>query len=143
MIKGTLVQLSVKCVIWERQRRKLLLIKLTRFLVLGLEHYWSWQFEVRMEVGLCCFKHCLHSVPWIFIFFSHAIPWQGYTHKFEIAEDIFWKDGEPFRILGGDLHYFRVYPEVCFVSVIFLFLLSIQLSIVDIKHHMLVLAQLN
>jgi len=25
---------------------------------------------------------------------------------------MFWKDGEPFRIIGGDLHYFRVHPEV-------------------------------
>ncbi|GFQ02276.1 beta-galactosidase 17 [Phtheirospermum japonicum] len=24
---------------------------------------------------------------------------------------MFWKDGEPFRIIGGDLHYFRVHPE--------------------------------
>lgn len=24
---------------------------------------------------------------------------------------MFWKDGEPFRIIGGDLHYFRVLPE--------------------------------
>ncbi|PIN09321.1 Beta-galactosidase [Handroanthus impetiginosus] len=31
--------------------------------------------------------------------------------KFLIAEDMFWKDGEPFRIIGGDLHYFRVHPE--------------------------------
>ncbi|XP_011072527.1 beta-galactosidase 17 isoform X1 [Sesamum indicum] len=31
--------------------------------------------------------------------------------KFEIAGDMFWKDGEPFRIIGGDLHYFRVHPE--------------------------------
>ncbi|XP_021716454.1 beta-galactosidase 17-like isoform X1 [Chenopodium quinoa] len=31
--------------------------------------------------------------------------------KFEIADDKFWKDGEPFRIIGGDLHYFRVLPE--------------------------------
>ncbi|XP_021754530.1 beta-galactosidase 17-like [Chenopodium quinoa] len=31
--------------------------------------------------------------------------------KFEIADDMFWKDGEPFRIIGGDLHYFRVLPE--------------------------------
>lgn len=36
---------------------------------------------------------------------------KGYTHKFEIADDMFWKDGEPFRIIGGDLHYFRVHPE--------------------------------
>ncbi|KAE8659556.1 Beta-galactosidase 17 [Hibiscus syriacus] len=31
--------------------------------------------------------------------------------KFEIAEDMFWKDGKPFQIIGGDLHYFRVHPE--------------------------------
>ncbi|XWS12074.1 hypothetical protein CRYUN_Cryun37aG0059200 [Craigia yunnanensis] len=31
--------------------------------------------------------------------------------KFEIAEDMFWKDGKPFQIIGGDLHYFRVLPE--------------------------------
>ncbi|XP_051135682.1 beta-galactosidase 17 isoform X2 [Andrographis paniculata] len=24
---------------------------------------------------------------------------------------MFWKDGKPFRIIGGDLHYFRVHPE--------------------------------
>ncbi|XP_042048201.1 beta-galactosidase 17-like [Salvia splendens] len=35
----------------------------------------------------------------------------GHTHKFEIAEDMFWRDGEPLRIIGGDLHYFRVHPE--------------------------------
>ncbi|XP_062156120.1 beta-galactosidase 17 [Alnus glutinosa] len=33
------------------------------------------------------------------------------TRKFEIANDMFWKDGKPFQIIGGDLHYFRVLPE--------------------------------
>ncbi|KAM7480561.1 hypothetical protein LguiA_028774 [Lonicera macranthoides] len=33
------------------------------------------------------------------------------NRKFGIANDMFWKDGEPFRIIGGDLHYFRVLPE--------------------------------
>ncbi|KNA18029.1 hypothetical protein SOVF_074550 [Spinacia oleracea] len=33
------------------------------------------------------------------------------VRKFEIADDMFWKDREPFRIIGGDLHYFRVLPE--------------------------------
>lgn len=32
--------------------------------------------------------------------------------KFEIADDMFWKDGRPFRIIGGDVHYFRTLPEV-------------------------------
>lgn len=34
------------------------------------------------------------------------------NRKFEIANDRFWKDGEPFQIIGGDVHYFRVHPEV-------------------------------
>ncbi|GAB4842544.1 Beta-galactosidase 17 [Ancistrocladus abbreviatus] len=33
------------------------------------------------------------------------------ARKFEIADDMFWRDGEPFQIIGGDLHYFRVLPE--------------------------------
>ncbi|CAL1376535.1 unnamed protein product [Linum trigynum] len=33
------------------------------------------------------------------------------ARTFEIAEDMFWKDGHPFRIIGGDLHYFRTVPE--------------------------------
>lgn len=41
--------------------------------------------------------------------------------KFEIEDDMFRKDGEPFRIIGGDLHYFRILPQV------FLFLLFILL----------------
>ncbi|KAL7140310.1 hypothetical protein ABFS83_09G112700 [Erythranthe nasuta] len=36
---------------------------------------------------------------------------KGGEEKFGIADDMFWKDGEPFRIIGGDLHYFRVHPE--------------------------------
>nr|XP_025887338.1 beta-galactosidase 17 isoform X4 [Solanum lycopersicum] len=35
----------------------------------------------------------------------------GDKNKFEIADDMFWKDGKPFQIIGGDLHYFRVLPE--------------------------------
>ncbi|GLU14323.1 hypothetical protein SLE2022_308990 [Rubroshorea leprosula] len=33
------------------------------------------------------------------------------TRKFEIDDDMFWKDGKPFHIIGGDLHYFRILPE--------------------------------
>lgn len=49
---------------------------------------------------------------------------------------MFWKDGEPFRIIGGDLHYFRVHPQVasdvilmeidCFL--IFFLLLNLSLN---------------
>ncbi|XP_050232646.1 beta-galactosidase 17 isoform X2 [Mercurialis annua] len=31
--------------------------------------------------------------------------------SFEINEDMFWRDGETFRIIGGDLHYFRILPQ--------------------------------
>ncbi|KAG9455716.1 hypothetical protein H6P81_000224 [Aristolochia fimbriata] len=31
--------------------------------------------------------------------------------RFEIYGDEFWKDGQPFQIIGGDLHYFRVVPQ--------------------------------
>ncbi|KAF9685142.1 hypothetical protein SADUNF_Sadunf03G0023700 [Salix dunnii] len=39
--------------------------------------------------------------------------------SFEIDDDKFWKDGEPFRIIGGDLHYFRVLPQAFFYLFIF------------------------
>ncbi|EEF34963.1 beta-galactosidase, putative [Ricinus communis] len=31
--------------------------------------------------------------------------------SFEINDDMFWRDGKPFRIIGGDLHYFRILPQ--------------------------------
>ncbi|KAJ0985530.1 hypothetical protein J5N97_003886 [Dioscorea zingiberensis] len=43
--------------------------------------------------------HRLHSNP------------KGGDRRFWIADDKFWKDGEPFQIIGGDLHYFRVVPQ--------------------------------
>ncbi|KAL5579483.1 hypothetical protein UlMin_011925 [Ulmus minor] len=44
--------------------------------------------------------------------YSHTIPKKATTaRKFEIAEDKFWKNGQPFQIIGGDLHYFRIHPE--------------------------------
>ncbi|KAG2728794.1 hypothetical protein I3760_01G220900 [Carya illinoinensis] len=33
------------------------------------------------------------------------------ARNFEISNDMFWKDGQPFQIIGGDLHYFRVLPQ--------------------------------
>ncbi|GAB2293347.1 Beta-galactosidase 17 [Dionaea muscipula] len=42
----------------------------------------------------------------------HRLKHQHHARKFEIADDKFWKDGEFFQILGGDLHYFRVLPEL-------------------------------
>ncbi|CAL9044247.1 beta-galactosidase 8 isoform X3 [Musa acuminata AAA Group] len=31
--------------------------------------------------------------------------------RFQISDDMFWKDDRPFRIIGGDVHYFRVLPQ--------------------------------
>ncbi|XP_010537559.1 PREDICTED: beta-galactosidase 17 [Tarenaya hassleriana] len=45
---------------------------------------------------------------------SPAIQWNDkmvLSRKFYIKDDKFWKDGNPFQIIGGDLHYFRVLPE--------------------------------
>ncbi|XP_024532429.1 beta-galactosidase 8 [Selaginella moellendorffii] len=33
------------------------------------------------------------------------------SRSFSIENDAFYKDGEPFRILGGEIHYFRIVPE--------------------------------
>ncbi|CAK9867730.1 unnamed protein product [Sphagnum jensenii] len=34
------------------------------------------------------------------------------SRSFEISGDMFVKDGLPFRILGGELHYFRILPQL-------------------------------
>lgn len=59
----------------------------------------------------------------IFLFFNYYwyVSHQVNGRKFEIEDDMFRKDGEPFQIIGGDLHYFRILPQV------FLFLLFILL----------------
>ncbi|KAL8159264.1 hypothetical protein V2J09_000801 [Rumex salicifolius] len=33
------------------------------------------------------------------------------VRAFDIDDDLFWKDGKPFQIIGGDLHYFRILPQ--------------------------------
>ncbi|XP_042377262.1 beta-galactosidase 8-like isoform X1 [Zingiber officinale] len=33
------------------------------------------------------------------------------NRRFWISDDMFWKDGNPFRIIGGDVHYFRILPQ--------------------------------
>ncbi|KAK4269231.1 hypothetical protein QN277_022417 [Acacia crassicarpa] len=42
---------------------------------------------------------------------NRSQPKKNVNRKFEISNDMFWKDGHPFQIIGGDLHYFRVIPE--------------------------------
>ena len=49
---------------------------------------------------------------WLWISYMSGIYNQVIGQKFEIKNDKFWKDGQPFQIIGGDLHYFRVHPEV-------------------------------
>lgn len=36
----------------------------------------------------------------------------GGSRSFYIANDTFWRDGEPLQIISGSLHYSRVPPEV-------------------------------
>ncbi|KAF0924308.1 hypothetical protein E2562_010007 [Oryza meyeriana var. granulata] len=33
------------------------------------------------------------------------------SRRFWVENDTFWKDGAPFQIVGGDVHYFRIVPE--------------------------------
>ncbi|KAI4995805.1 hypothetical protein ZWY2020_037893 [Hordeum vulgare] len=33
------------------------------------------------------------------------------SRRFWIEDDAFWKDGAPFEIIGGDVHYFRIVPQ--------------------------------
>lgn len=55
----------------------------------------------------------LHLVDWGVCLVDFQNP--DNVRKFEISEDRFWKDGQPFQIIGGDLHYFRILPEVFFL----------------------------
>uniref|UniRef100_A0A804J2M5 Beta-galactosidase n=1 Tax=Musa acuminata subsp. malaccensis TaxID=214687 RepID=A0A804J2M5_MUSAM len=44
----------------------------------------------------------------------HGSPFLGQApndRRFQISDDMFWKDDRPFRIIGGDVHYFRVLPQ--------------------------------
>ncbi|KAH1219314.1 hypothetical protein AAZX31_13G331100 [Glycine max] len=56
----------------------------------------------------CAFLPVFAPLP---SFSSHHSHRNTVNRKFEIANDRFWKDGEPFQIIGGDVHYFRVHPE--------------------------------
>ncbi|KAL1217623.1 Beta-galactosidase 17 [Cardamine amara subsp. amara] len=62
-------------------------------------------FLLLLDVGIC--------VP--LLSFPLSLPrdknLQMISRKFYIKDDVFWKDGNHFQIIGGDLHYFRVLPE--------------------------------
>ncbi|KAG0588325.1 hypothetical protein KC19_2G234600 [Ceratodon purpureus] len=53
------------------------------------------------------FMATLLSCVWISVRAESSL-----NHSFVIEDDMFLKDGVPFRILGGDLHYFRVHPQL-------------------------------
>ncbi|KAH7292374.1 hypothetical protein KP509_29G065200 [Ceratopteris richardii] len=60
------------------------------------------------------FMCCLHSPCFRLLDKKTNNSRQGNKKKersFLISDDMFWKDGEPFRILGGDVHYFRIHPK--------------------------------
>ncbi|KAG8362986.1 hypothetical protein BUALT_BualtUnG0016800 [Buddleja alternifolia] len=75
--------------------------------------YCVWTLDFGVETGKDKQAFLLDIVEgkYVFLGFCRQSGSSGDERKFEIAEDMFWKDGEPFRIIGGDLHYFRVHPE--------------------------------
>lgn len=73
-------------------------------LVTLIVNLYSCVFEVQLFLVLLLYMSL------IAIFFC-----QSNGRKFEITSDKFWKDGRPFQIIGGDVHYFRVVPEVIFL----------------------------
>lgn len=81
---------------------------------------------IRKQRAVCSFHHIRFEItrPVAFLRFEFWVfhSWPPplscncsfqVSRKFEISSDMFWKDGQPFQIIGGDLHYFRVLPEVC------------------------------
>ncbi|KAG8086220.1 hypothetical protein GUJ93_ZPchr0010g8466 [Zizania palustris] len=42
---------------------------------------------------------------------ARAITSAEASRRFWVENDTFWKDGAPFQIVGGDVHYFRIVPE--------------------------------
>lgn len=55
--------------------------------------------------------HYIPSLPPLPVFSSHLKNSDIRNPTFEIEDDKFWRDGQPFQIIGGDLHYFRIVPE--------------------------------
>ncbi|KAK7325113.1 hypothetical protein VNO77_29199 [Canavalia gladiata] len=90
-------------------------IRLQKNKVLGMAKKRRWEatfFFIFVSLMIfCAFVPVFAPLP---SFSSHPLT---HSHpnkadrKFEIADDMFWKDGQPFQIIGGDLHYFRVHPE--------------------------------
>ncbi|XP_027928587.1 beta-galactosidase 8 isoform X1 [Vigna unguiculata] len=59
----------------------------------------------------CAFLPVFAPLPSFHSHSPHRSHRNTVNRKFEIASDRFWRDGEPFQIIGGDVHYFRVHPE--------------------------------
>ncbi|XP_061371081.1 beta-galactosidase 17 isoform X2 [Gastrolobium bilobum] len=62
-------------------------------------------------IVFCALVPVFVSLPSLPSHHAHHSNHKKVNMKFEIDNDRFWKDGEPFQIIGGDLHYFRVHPE--------------------------------
>ncbi|CAN1286582.1 Beta-galactosidase 17 [Linum perenne] len=61
--------------------------------------------------ALCAFIPVFALLPSLSVGTTSSPLKKGDGRAFEIADDKFWKDGNPFQIIGGDLHYFRILPE--------------------------------
>ncbi|XP_068647552.1 beta-galactosidase 17 [Aristolochia californica] len=84
----------------------------------SLERWMRWMMSRRFfflllsVVALGAFFPAFAPLPALSSFAS--TPRRDFTSdapRFEIYDDEFWKDGQPFQIIGGDLHYFRVLPQ--------------------------------
>jgi len=45
------------------------------------------------------------------VFFSLPVPQAAQGRSFEVQGNNFVKDGQPYRIVSGSIHYFRIVPE--------------------------------
>lgn len=55
--------------------------------------------------------HYFPSLPPLPVFSSHLKNSDIRSPVFKIEDNKFWRDGQPFQIIGGDVHYFRTVPE--------------------------------
>ncbi|XP_077210124.1 beta-galactosidase 17 [Tasmannia lanceolata] len=69
-------------------------------------------FVLLLIIALFSFFPAFATLPSLSSSLSHSHhSLEGNARRFDISDDKFWKDGHPFQIIGGDLHYFRVLPE--------------------------------
>ncbi|XP_039116175.1 beta-galactosidase 8 isoform X1 [Dioscorea cayenensis subsp. rotundata] len=72
----------------------------------------SWSFKLLLVLlSIVSLASFFPALPALSSPRSHHSKSEGGDRGFWIADDKFWKDGQPFQIIGGDLHYFRVVPQ--------------------------------